>query len=75
MKRFLILAAAVSLGGATMAHAATPEGGSSAPVPLCSKTLTDNCMNPSAAPKSMMHHAAHHPRHASTTHHKVPGKS
>jgi hypothetical protein len=62
MMKMLILSTALLIGSAGVASAATPDSA----VPLCSKTVTDECMNPSQAPKSMMtksHHAtkmAHH---------------
>lgn len=58
----LLFATALLLGGATAAGAAppktvaTPQGD----VPLCSKTVTDECMNPSAAHAAATHHARHH---------------
>ena len=64
MKR-LLLAAALLIGGATAANAAAPEGMHGNPVPLCSKTVRDECMNPSQAPGWRMKHQArrHHARH------------
>jgi len=62
----LLLATALLLGGATAAGAATPRTVSTpqGDVPLCSKTVTDECMNPQAAPAAATHHARHH--HAAT---------
>lgn len=58
----LLFATALILGGATMAQA-TP--GAAGAVPFCSKTVTDECMNPPSA-----HRAPAHPaRHATRRHH------
>lgn len=60
----MLLIAALTLGGATMANADTHVAGG---VPLCSRTITDQCMNPSQAPRAAAKHAArrhhHHHRH------------
>jgi hypothetical protein len=66
MMKTLILSTALLLGSAGAAQAAMAAD---ANVPLCSKTVTDECMNPSQAPKSMLakpHHAtkAVHRHHA-----------
>jgi hypothetical protein len=55
MMKMLILSTALAMGSAGMAQAATTAD---ANVPLCSKTVTDECMNPSQAPKAM--HAKPH---------------
>lgn len=57
----VLLIAALTLGGATVANAAAPAASSG--VPLCSRTVTDECMNPSQAPKAMKHHATRHHAH------------
>ncbi len=57
----LLLATALLLSGATAAQAATPRTVATpqGDVPLCSKTVTDECMNPSQA-TGTAHHARHH---------------
>ena len=74
--RFLAMTTAIaSLGTAIVmsaASAATPTDD----VPVCSKTITDKCMDRGAAPQVARHHstahAAHHAkRHATAAdHHK-----
>lgn len=58
--RFLALTTAIAGLGTTIvmgaANAATPTGD----VPLCSKTITDKCMNRSAPAHPVKHAAAHH---------------
>lgn len=57
MMKTLILSTALFLGSAGIASAATTPDSA---VPLCSKTVTDDCMNPLQAPKSITakpHHA------------------
>ncbi len=61
MMKTLILSMALLLGSAGIASAATTPDSA---VPLCSKTVTDECMNPSQAPESM----AAKPRHATMAH-------
>lgn len=57
MKTFM-LAAVLAIGGVSAANAAEPAGD----YPLCSKTITDECINPSQAPRAIAH-TAHHARH------------
>jgi len=51
----LLLMSALIVGGTAVAHA---QDSTSTDVPVCSKTITDKCMNPTAVPKKMkaMHH-------------------
>lgn len=51
--KILPILAVLALGSATAAYADAPAPAAAADVPLCSRTVTDNCMNPSQAP----HHA------------------
>ena len=53
----IVLMSALIVGGASVAFAqdAAPAP-AAADVPICSKKITDKCMNPSAAPKKAMHH-------------------
>ena len=76
MKTALLLAI-LSLGGSTAAYAAPDMDHMNGNVPLCSRTLRDNCMNPSQAHheghhRAMTHHGmTHHGMsHHRTTHHK-----
>lgn len=69
----LLLATALLLGGATAAGAAIPRTVSTpqGDVPLCSKTVTDECMNPQSAPAATQHARHHHAaakRRAATVH-------
>ena len=65
-----LIVTALMLSGTAMAQA-TPEGSAGNPVPLCSRTVKDGCMNPSQAPHRAMHQTRHnrakysHHRHAS----------
>lgn len=56
----IVLMSALIVGGASVAFAqdaAPAPAAAAADVPLCSKTITDKCMNRTAAPKKMaMHH-------------------
>jgi len=68
--RFTALTVAIAGLGTTLvmgaANAQTPTGD----VPLCSRTITDKCMNPSqAAGRHVAHttHKAHHMRHATAS--------
>lgn len=63
MKKLLLIAA-LTLGGASVANAATPAALAAGNVPLCSKTITDSCMNPSQASHRASHHVRHHHHHA-----------
>lgn len=54
-----MLCATLALGGTAFAQTAV-EGTTAHPMPLCSKTVKDECMNPSQAPHSMMAKARHH---------------
>lgn len=47
MKKTLLLLAAMSLGGATAATAATPHN-----LPTCSRTVTRHCVKPAASAKA-----------------------
>jgi hypothetical protein len=60
MKTIAIFAVVLALGGASMANAAPPASNAAGNVPLCSRTVTDECMNPSQAPRAASHHAHHH---------------
>lgn len=70
--RFLALTTAIASLGTVIvmgaASAATPTGA----VPVCSKTITDKCMDPGAAPKGPARHpaahAVHHARHQADRH-------
>ncbi len=48
-----LLGTTLAMGGTTIAQAAV-ESSEAHPMPLCSKTVTDECMNPSQAPRAMM---------------------
>jgi hypothetical protein len=69
MMKMLVLASALALTGVGTANAADMSG---ADVPLCSKTVTDSCMNPSQAPHARTHvrHTVHRPKAAA--HHAAP---
>lgn len=68
MKTILLLGAFM-LGGAAAANAATPADLAAGRVPLCSKTITDSCMNPSQASHHTSHHVRHHHRMVKSTAH------
>lgn len=76
--RFLAMTTAIASLGTVIvmgaANAATPTGD----IPLCSKTITDKCMEPAATPKGPAHHpAAHgarHVRHHADRHAAAGGK-
>ena len=53
MKKTLLLFAALSLGGATAATAATPHN-----LPACSRTVTKHCVKPAKAQQRMDKHQA-----------------
>lgn len=65
MMKTLILSTALLLGSAGVASAATTPDSA---VPLCSKTVTDECMNPSQAPRPMLA-KPHHKAMAAHRHH------
>lgn len=65
-----LVAAALSTGAAAMAQAAAPAE-TTKPVPLCSKTMKDECMNPPQAP----HHAARRAMHRHNRHAAAPKKA
>ena len=69
MMKMLILSTALLMGTAGMAQAAPLAD---ANVPLCSKTVTDECMNPSQAPKAM--HARPHHATKAVRHHRTEKK-
>ena len=56
----IALMSALIVGGASVAFAqdAAPAAPAASDYPICSKKITDKCMNPTAAPKKMkaMHH-------------------
>jgi hypothetical protein len=69
----IALMSALIVGGASVAlaqDAAAPAAASD--VPLCSKTITDKCMNPTAAPKKTK---AWHHKKATTKAGKQPAKA
>ncbi len=63
----VLIVTALMLSGTAMAKA-TPEGTAGNPMPMCSKTVKDECMNPSQAP----HHAMRQTMHSRETfsHHR-----
>lgn len=65
--RSALLGTALILSGAAIAQTA-PEGSAGNPVPLCSKTVQDKCMNPSQAPRQMKHRVKHSKGHAAPSH-------
>lgn len=65
--RSALLGTALILGGAAIAQTA-PEGSPGNPVPLCSKTVQDECMNPSQAPRQMKHRVKHSRGNADSRH-------
>lgn len=76
--KILPIIAVLALGSATAAYADTPTP-AAADVPLCSRTVTDNCMNPSQAPhharpakmRKAHHKTKHRTHHASAASHKA----
>lgn len=54
-----MLCAALAIGGTAFAQTAV-EGTKAHPMPLCSKTVKDECVNPSQAPHAMKAKARHH---------------
>jgi hypothetical protein len=62
MKKTLLLLAAMTLGGATAATAATPHN-----LPACSRTVTRNCVKPASTAKSQQHMNKHQAPSAKTT--------
>ena len=65
---------ALVLSGAAIAQPA-PEGSAGHPMPLCSKTVKDECMNPSLVPRQAMprarHTRGHRAIHHRARHHRV----
>ena len=53
------------------ANAATPTGS----VPICSRTVTDSCMNPSQAPHMARHAKPHHAKHHAAKVASAPAKT
>ncbi|WP_374652198.1 hypothetical protein [Rhizorhabdus sp.] len=68
--RFTALTVAIAGLGTTLVMGAANAQTPTSDVQLCSRTITDKCMNPSQAPgRHVAHttHKAHHVRHASAT--------
>ena len=65
--RSALLGTALVVSSAAIAQTA-PEGSPGNPVPLCSKTIKDECMNPSQAPHQMKHRVKHSRGHAQSYH-------
>ena len=77
--KILPILVVLALGSATAAFADMPATTTAADVPLCSRTVTDNCMNPSQAPhharpakmRKAHHKTMRHTHHASVASHKA----
>ena len=73
--KILPILAALALGSATAAYADTPAPAADN-VPLCSRTVTDNCLNPSQASHAARHAKAKaHHKAAHRAHHEAAAKA
>lgn len=65
--RSALLGTALILGGAAIAQTA-PKDAAGNPVPLCSKTVQDKCINPSQEPRQEKHRVKHSQGHTDSRH-------